>query len=469
VKRTTRLTLLVALVATGLTPVAPVALAQQPLNGRTELPAGHPPMDAEPGAAPAPTPPAGHPPTSAEPGAASPHGPSRSGVELFEAPADTAEEDASLPAGTIAIRIVDARNRPLVDAPVRLGVLANTVARGESQASRTGVTDAMGTLRFDGLETGSGVTYAVRTTRGPATYTVPPFALSDKAGRAVVLHAYEASKELGQVLVGMQGGVYISLKEDSLSIETGFNVFNVGAVAWVADNVIVPLPAGFKAFNTQETMAGVRVEEARGKGAAIVGTVGPGRHDLGFRYQVPFEGKSQQTLRVPLPPHVAQARVIVEASKAMGLSVGGFPTAEPTKTQEGKRILVTERQASRAEGGIRELEITLTGLPTVGPGRWIALGLAVAAIAGALVVVRRRDDDAGMAKQMRKELVEARESLLDEVVALEHAHKSGEIGPKTHARVRASLLDALARIGVMLEARAQATAPKTPKKTEAPS
>lgn len=466
-KHATRLAVLLACAALGL---APSARAQQPLNGATELPAGHPPTGSEPAAPASSSLPAGHPPTGSEPATPSPHGPTRSGVELFEAPPDTVKEDASLPVGTISVRIVDARDRPVADAPVRLGVLSNTVARGESHANRSGVTDVDGVLRFDGLETGSGVTYVVRTTRGPATYEVPPFALSDKSGRAVVLHAYEASKELGQVLMGMQGGLYISLKEDSLSIETGFSVFNVGAVAWVADDVVVPLPAGAKAFNTQETMASVRVEERRGQGAAIVGTVGPGRHDLGFRYQVPFEGKSQQTVRVRLPPHVAQARVIVEASKSMGLSVGGFPNAEPTKTQEGKRILITERQASRAEGGIQELEITLTGLPTVGPGRWIALGLATAALVGALVYVRRRDDDAEVTKRMRKELREAQEALLDEVVLLERAHRSGEIGPKTYARVRASLLDALARIRLMLDAKpAGAPIAKPPPETESPA
>jgi hypothetical protein len=51
----------------------------------------------------------------------------------------------------------------------------------------------------------------------------------------------------------------------------------------------------------------------------------------------------------------------------------------------------------------------------------------------------------------RADLVEAREALLDEIVALERAHKKGDVGPKTYARVRASLLDALARIVNKLE------------------
>jgi hypothetical protein len=83
------------------------------------------------------------------------------------------------------------------------------------------------------------------------------------------------------------------------------------------------------------------------------------------------------------------------------------------------------------------------------------------------VYVRRRDDDAAVARRMRKDLREAQEALLDEMVALERAHRSGEVGPKTHARVRVSLLDALARIRLMLDAKpAAAPSAKPPPKTE---
>jgi hypothetical protein len=52
----------------------------------------------------------------------------------------------------------------------------------------------------------------------------------------------------------------------------------------------------------------------------------------------------------------------------------------------------------------------------------------------------------------RDDLLDAREALLSELVALERARKTGEVGPKTYARLRAALLDALARIVDMLDA-----------------
>ena len=106
---------------------------------------------------------------------------------------------------------------------------------------------------------------------------------------------------------------------------------------------------------------------------------------------------------------------------------------------------------ARAEGGLPSLTITITGLPTTGPGRWLAVGLAATAIlgAGSYAWSRRRDDE--LPEDALADLREAREALLDEIVSLERAHKSGEVGPKSYERLRAALLDALARIVEKLE------------------
>ena len=45
-----------------------------------------------------------------------------------------------------------------------------------------------------------------------------------------------------------------------------------------------------------------------------------------------------------------------------------------------------------------------------------------------------------------------RDAVLGEIVALERAHQNGEVGPKTYARVRPALIDALARIVALIEA-----------------
>jgi hypothetical protein len=142
--------------------------------------------------------------------------------------------------------------------------------------------------------------------------------------------------------------------------------------------------------------------------------------------------------------------VLTEASKSMGLEVRGFPPAKHVEGRDGKHLLLTDFAASKP-GQASTIDITLTNLPTQGPGRWIAVLLAVVAL-GAGIAYAAQSSDGQLDGDSKKDLAEAREALLDELVALERARKSGEVGPKTYGRVRASLLDALARIVSMIEA-----------------
>jgi hypothetical protein len=414
------------------------------------LPPGHPPVEEKL--------PAGHPPVDASPHSA---GPQRRGEDdpgFFNPPNDGVEEDPSLPPGVVLISVRDAEDKPMPRAPIQLTILRSSVTKGESRESRAAEADESGSFRFEGLSTGGGVTYRVSTERDRATFALPAFPLSDQAGKRAVLHAYEAASDINEVFVGMQVLIYVQLREENISVEHLFNVFNLGPVAWLAD-VTFALPEGYKAFNKPDNMDEMRFEEVNGSGAALRGTVAPGRHGANFRYQVPFKKDERQTIRVELPPRVAQVRVIAEASKTMGLSVEGFPPSQRTQSRDGKRILVTEQRAQRAGVGMNELVITLTGLPTPSPIRWYALGLAgIVAIGGLFFSVQRREDEA-LDDDSRRELLEARDALLDEFVELERLHKKGELGPKTYSRVRDALLDALARIVSMIEAAPQPRAP----------
>ena len=310
--------------------------------------------------------------------------------------------------------------------------------------------DEDGSARFDGLATGSGHSYRVSTTRGSASYAHPPIGLGFKSGRRVTLHAYEASGKLDStMLVVMRSIVILSMREDAIQVHQLLSVINMGRVSWLAD-LPFELPQGFKAFNKQDAADDARIEEVPGTGAALRGTYPPGQRDLEFSYQVPLAGEAVQTLRVRLPNRVSAARVAAEASRSMTLEVKGFPAAKPVEGREGKRVLLTDLTA-RSPGEASNLDITIGGLPTQGPGRWITVALAaLVAIAG--IVYFAQSGSAALDEDARRDLVEAREALLGEIVALERAHKTGEIGPKTYARVRASLLDALARIVTMIEA-----------------
>lgn len=430
------------------------------------LPPGHPPTGDMP---------PGHPPVNGDPdddgsdegqpanphgGGANPHGGGGGGArgQLFDAPPDTADDDPTLPIGTIVLMLKDAQEKPIPNAEVTLGIVHNTVATGESRERKTGTTDAEGTLRWDGMPRGSGTSFRASVMNERATFGTEPFTLGDRAGKRVVLHVYRASSSIEETLIGMQGIVYLSLREDSINVESLYGIFNLGQVAWVPENETIELPEGYKAFNRPDAMDGVGVDEVNGKGV-LRGTIGPGRHEVQFHYQVPLDQDERQTLKLDLPPHVAQMRVMVESSKTMGVEVPGFPPARKSKNRDGKRVLVTEKMVGREQGGLKEISITLTGLPTAGPGRWVASLLAVVALAACGLYVQQRRQQKGPDEETRGDLVDAREALLGEIIELERAHRAGEIGDKSYARLRNALLDALERLTTKI---VEATAKKGP-------
>ncbi|WP_437633623.1 carboxypeptidase-like regulatory domain-containing protein [Sorangium sp. So ce854] len=373
---------------------------------------------------------------------------------LFDAPEDTVQDDAGLPAGVLVLTVQDADGKPVPRTAVDIDILHSSVAKGDARERVKRETDDAGAVRLENLTIGAGTSYGISVTREGATFSLPHFGLGAEAGKRAVLHVYEATPDVNGLLVGTQGIVYLQLRQDSISVEQLYQVYNLGRVAWLPNETIA-LPPDYKAFSKTETMDDMRFEEVKGTGVALRGTVSPGRHEGQFRWQVPFNKKESQTIRIELPPRMAQFRVMAEASKSMTLNVAGFPAAQRTQNRDGKKILITEKQSSRVEGGLRTVEITLAGLPTPGWGRWIALSLAGAAVIGGAAVnmVRRRDDQRGPDDEERRELLEARDALLDEFVELERARKRGDVGPKTYERVRGALLDALARIVAMIEAK----------------
>ena len=74
------------------------------------------------------------------------------------------------------------------------------------------------------------------------------------------------------------------------------------------------------------------------------------------------------------------------------------------------------------------------------------MGWLIAAVVAGFAYVQQRRSQKGPDDEMRADLIDAREALLREIVELERAHRSGEIGDKTFARLRNALVDALERL-----------------------
>jgi hypothetical protein len=243
-------------------------------------------------------------------------------------------------------------------------------------------------------------------------------------------------------------------RDDAFQFEAMFQVFNVGSVTWVPDGVTLQLPKDYRAFNSEESMNDTRFIEETGRGARMVGTFSPGQHELTFRFQVPSDEKETAEFVVQLPPHVAELRVMVPAAREMRLEVQGFNPAEPMTGQDGRRLLVVQRQLRPGEPEMRDVAIRLSGIPTPSSGRWIAVGLALSVILAGLFLTARDQKGAGLVPV--KDGERAQKLLLNELVALERAFADKEIGPRTYDQARRALLDALTR----LEARMPGKTPR---------
>ena len=406
--------------ARALTPTAP---------GTKPAPAEQPPEPSE-AAAPGQQLPAGHP--SIAPGATP------------QPAADESEPDSSIPAGSIVVTLLTPDGSPKPNTPVRLGILRQTVAEGESKEFQDGTTDAEGKVSFRGLKTDSAYSYRVSVKHDAANYAAPPFNLKEAAGQRVKMHIFPVTRDINQALVGGRSIIVTELRDDIFQFEVMFRIFNMGKTTWVPDGVTFSLPKGAKGFVTNEGMTDARVAMVGDQSVELLGTFQPGQHDVTFRFQVPNDHNATADFELGLPPHVAEVRVMAEAAEGMSLNVAGFDAAEKNTGPTGQKLLVTGRQLKPGEPEMNSVSIQLTGVPTPGPGRWIAAGLAaVIALAGVWVASRAGGT---LAMAPLDDLKRARRRLLDELVHLETAHSGGDIGPKTYENAKKILLDALARV-----------------------
>lgn len=362
-------------------------------------------------------------------------------------PQDSSAPAPDLPKGTIEAEILHPDGRPLVGHEVRLGIMYQTVAEGESRSEKFARTDPSGRVRFDGLGAAGGYSYRITLKSGPAEYSSPPIAMPEAVGHRVRLHVFPVTQNVEDALVGIRGIVYVETRDDVFQFQVMLRVINVGAITWVPQGVGMRLPPGFKAFAAERGMTDARFEVDGTTGARLLGTYTPGQHDVSFRFQLDKARDPSATFTLGLLPRVYEMRVIAAASPTMQLAVGGFEEPRTDRTQNGQRVLVTRKQFDPAEK-VDAFTIDLSGLPVPGPGRWIAALLAAALAGSGLAAARGYlSFDAPGKLRRDEEVLAARELILKELVAVERARRAGELGPRAHSDAKKTLVAALARLG----------------------
>jgi hypothetical protein len=255
------------------------------------------------------------------------------------------------------------------------------------------------------------------------------------------LHVYPVARDFKDALIVCEETVAAEMRDDRIHIEEVLTIYNLGRTAWQPDDVRMPLPDGYTAFNAQASMSDQGVDDAGGA-AKLRGTFPPGRHSIDFRWQLPWSGDKDVDFDVGLPPHVAIARVMMPAMAELKLIASGFPAAEVRHDAQGQTFLVTERRLKPDDARLDSLSIGIHDLPTPGPGRLLASLLAACGVGVGLVFAsskRPRSTDQGASGA-------ARDALLEDLAGLERAHAAGEVGPRTYERARRELIDALARV-----------------------
>jgi hypothetical protein len=382
--------------------------------------------------------PPGHPPT----GDGDPHGRGAAGGSvpgMFVPPEDEEREDSTLRPGTIAVDVRDADGGPVAGEQVSLGVLVNSIAKGDSRSHLQAVTDGSGRALFGGLETASNVAYRVSVGFQGGLFAAAPFQLQQTKAMRVVLHVYPVTSDIQQARVVGEAVVAAEVRDDRIQIEEVLTMYNLGRTAWQPRDVAMALPQGFTAFNAQASMTDQGVDEARGA-VRLHGTFPPGKGVVEFRWQVPWSGEPQVDLDIGMPPHLAIARVMMAAGGSMSLEASGFPAAEVRHDGQGQSFWVTERQMRPDEPRLSALSMSIRGLPTRGLGPPVATMLAAVAVALGVFAALRQGRPQGAPKG------DLEATLLDELLSLERARASGEVGPRTYERQRQRLIDSLSRV-----------------------
>lgn len=377
-------------------------------------------------------------PAASSPAAATPHG-----FVQGAPPQDLSSPDPNIPAGQVHVYVVGAQRQPIKGAQIALTSQFQSVAQGNSESQKVVVSDEQGKAVFEDLEAALRYSYAVSVKRDGATYALPAFRL-DKVGHKVVVHTYPVTSDPKEAFVGLQGFVTVRVKEDLFRVDTVYRVINMSRSTYVPGPIRLRLPEKAQGIEAELTQgdSGFRLVEG---GVELVGSFPPGQKDVPFAFHVPNHNEESQSFMMSVPPHVVDMNVLAESSPGMELSVSpGFEHAVERTGRDDKKVLLTRRVLRPADGQLESIEVELSGLPVIGPGRWwailAALGIVALGIAASVFRPERGNEERD------EERERARRALLDEMVLLKKAFEQGEIGPHTFEQTEREILNALARL-----------------------
>ncbi|MDB4981002.1 MAG: hypothetical protein JWM82_1754 [Myxococcales bacterium] len=342
----------------------------------------------------------------------------------------TAKPEASLPKGTLEVRLLDESGRGVPNQPITLGAVDQTNKVTVLHAQ----TNGEGTARFTSLATGRTSGYAAVADWHGQHIGTEPFALPEDMGARAEVHALERTSDPAVVTIGEGARVILQLREDTqqflemLPLEnTSKKMFDPSPGA-----LEIPLPQGFTGAEAGES--GNRKLEVRANhGMAVHGPISPkaslgdsdakaAGNEVTFGFVLPYRGGTKDFEQF-MPNGIGLFTLIHEQIPGLAISGPGVGTRE-SRELGGKKYWIMPGSAIPAGGTMR---FTVTGLPSTDhTGRVISAILALALIAAAIAFGRRPRDEARKAGASERERLESRrEALFSDLMGVERAARSG--------------------------------------------
>jgi hypothetical protein len=365
-----------------------------------------------------------------------------------------AEPDASLPAGTLEVRIQDENGAPIANHNVTLGMVNK---QGEIE-TRHAKSDGAGLARFTDLPVGKETGYAAVIDWRGLRLNTTPFAMPDSGGARAEIRALARTADTSAITIGAGGRIVLQMREDTLQIleflpleNTSDKMFDPGPGAFE-----IPLPSGFVGAQPQENER--KVEVRQNHGIAVHGAIVPARsrviaseserkaNEVVFGFVLPYHGDTH-FFSQPVPNGIGELTLITD-QKVSGLTVSGAGVGPRQERVLGGNKYWVMPVAAVSPGGA--VTFTLSGLPSNDTGgKWIAGFLALSLVAGACVFARPPRSRAGgkqsagrTANDERARLVDKREALFAELVALERASRAaGKPAPADQRKQLVSRLE----------------------------
>jgi hypothetical protein len=366
----------------------------------------------------------------------SPSGGSEQRAFSLGATSGVAREDASLPTGTLELRLLDERDAPIADHPILLGMVTK---QGEVETKRAR-SDGAGNARFTDLPTGKQTGYAAVIEWHGLRLNTAPFAMPETGGARAEIRALTRTADPSAITIGAGARIVVQMAEDRLQIleflpleNTSDKMFDPSPGAFE-----IPLPTGFTGAQPQENDRKIDVRQDHG--IAVHGPIIPKQSQLGvsaserqadeivFGFELKYYGDSH-VFSQPVPNGIGQFTLITD-QKVAGLALSGpGVSARTERVLNGRKYWVMSAAAVPPGGTIN---FTISGIPaTDASGRITAGVLSVLLIIATIIFARKPGGAAGSKRatveEQRTRLKDKREALYADLVAMERTARAAGV------------------------------------------